>query len=215
MKTKTLHNYLMIVIILISITSCVRKIYVAPGLVSCDVPGKTQCYLIKYKPDDNWIVTNNDFINFDYKQGYLYHVKASKIRVKDEGHQSKQAYKVIDVLSKSYPQTTKNEGENTYELSKFTNSGSRIKLPDSDIFVTMESGKISGFSGCNNFSGTYVINGTLLEIGPLMSTKMHCQETAEFEIQFQNCLSNCNERIMDDKEIVLSGSGCSLTFTKK
>ncbi len=37
-----------------------------------------------------------------------------------------------------------------------------------------DSGKVLGFSGCNQFSGTYVQNGDSLRFGPLVMTKMAC-----------------------------------------
>ncbi len=35
-------------------------------------------------------------------------------------------------------------------------------------------GKVNGFAGCNNFMGTYTLEGNTLKMGPLASTRMAC-----------------------------------------
>ena len=42
-----------------------------------------------------------------------------------------------------------------------------------------EDGSISGSAGCNNFSGSYTIDGNKITIGPLVSTMMMCDSPAE------------------------------------
>ena len=45
----------------------------------------------------------------------------------------------------------------------------------SERFVQFRAkGELSGSGGCNNFFGTYDLNGTTLTIGPLASTKKMC-----------------------------------------
>ena len=45
-------------------------------------------------------------------------------------------------------------------------------------------GQIEGFGGCNNFSGSYSLDGESIAIGPLMATQMACEEPAgSFESQ--------------------------------
>jgi heat shock protein HslJ len=39
-------------------------------------------------------------------------------------------------------------------------------------------GKVSGFSGCNRFRGSYTFRDGALKIGPLMSTRMACPDMA-------------------------------------
>jgi heat shock protein HslJ len=39
-------------------------------------------------------------------------------------------------------------------------------------------GTVSGFAGCNTFSGSYITNGSSLSLGPLATTKMACQRPA-------------------------------------
>ena len=53
-------------------------------------------------------------------------------------------------------------------------------------FVQFRSnGKVSGYSGCNHFAGTYIQNDDALTIRPLATTRMACQpEAMKREQQF-------------------------------
>jgi putative lipoprotein len=37
-------------------------------------------------------------------------------------------------------------------------------------------GKASGSTGCNNFNGSYTVDGAALTVGPLATTRMACQD---------------------------------------
>lgn len=51
-------------------------------------------------------------------------------------------------------------------------------------------GELSGSGGCNNFFGTYDLNGTALKIGPLASTKKMCAGGMEDERAFLGALQS-------------------------
>jgi heat shock protein HslJ/uncharacterized membrane protein len=46
------------------------------------------------------------------------------------------------------------------------------------VTVRFDSGRLSGFAGCNAFSGGYRLDGDRLIIGPVASTQMACEEPA-------------------------------------
>jgi heat shock protein HslJ len=52
--------------------------------------------------------------------------------------------------------------------------------------------RVFGFAGCNRFSGTYRQNGTTLELGPLVSTKMACAGQMELESAYLQSLGAVN-----------------------
>lgn len=52
-------------------------------------------------------------------------------------------------------------------------------------------GNVEGFGGCNNFSGSYTVDGDKITIGPLMSTLAACDDaTNQFEMQLLAALQN-------------------------
>ncbi len=65
--------------------------------------------------------------------------------------------------------------------SDFKNPDSVISPDDPNKFtITFSSdGKISGTTDCNNFSGTYSVDGETIEFGSLMSTLMYCENSKE------------------------------------
>lgn len=59
---------------------------------------------------------------------------------------------------------------------------------------------LSGFSGCNRFSGKYTLENGLIKIGPLASTRMFCQEAAnQLESEFLELLSKIDEVNIENK----------------
>ena len=54
--------------------------------------------------------------------------------------------------------------------------------PQVETLITFGAdGKLSGNVGCNSFGGDYTVDGNALTFGPVASTLMFCQETAEQE----------------------------------
>ena len=68
-------------------------------------------------------------------------------------------------------------------------------------------GSVSGFAGCNTFSGTYTTDGTALAMGPLASTQIGCQRPASaVEAEYLNALSGVTSWEIDPAgQLVLGG----------
>lgn len=64
--------------------------------------------------------------------------------------------------------------------------------------------KISGFSGCNSYFGSYSVNNDSLKIGPLASTRKYCEEDANnIESKFLQALEATNTFTVSGKNIQL------------
>lgn len=57
-----------------------------------------------------------------------------------------------------------------------------------NIVLVEEDSRVAGFSGCNQFSGSFTRDGSTLQIGQLVSTQMACFEGLEREQQFHEAL---------------------------
>jgi heat shock protein HslJ len=99
--------------------------------------------------------------------------------------------------------------------------------PDGTVFtvpaavtpqLAFEGGNITGNAGCNTFSRTYTVTGDTIEIGPLMSTKMACEEPmASVEAAYLGALDTVNKvAILDDGKLQLwdDGGKTTLAFLK-
>ena len=62
------------------------------------------------------------------------------------------------------------------------------RKPGTIAFDTKAS-RVSGFAGCNRFSGTYKTTGDALAFGPLALTKMACDEGMDLENLYADALS--------------------------
>ena len=83
-------------------------------------------------------------------------------------------------------------------------------IKDSKLFILLgKEGTISGFSGCNNFSGLYELDGENIKIQSLASTEMACLDSRmmEQESQFMSLLQSVSfAKIRDGKYLELSNS---------
>jgi len=77
------------------------------------------------------------------------------------------------------------------------------------------SGRASGYTGCNQFSGSYTLSGTSLTFGPLAMTRMACAQGGELESRFTMALGQATEWKMTSTGLDLrKGSTPLAKFTK-
>ena len=72
---------------------------------------------------------------------------------------------------------------------------------------------VQGFSGCNNFAGTYSTEGDAISLGPLAMTAMACIEGMDTEQQFGQALNEMDHyEIQGDTMLGLKGDIVILQF---
>ncbi|ANI88665.1 hypothetical protein A9P82_04815 [Arachidicoccus ginsenosidimutans] len=89
------------------------------------------------------------------------------------------------------------------ELDSHEVYGCNISRP---LSIDFDSGKISGFSGCNRFTGTYVLaDNKSVKLGPLATTRMMCLDSNcnKTEQEFLNKLSKVSNYKVDEKQLQL------------
>ncbi|MFD2908503.1 META domain-containing protein [Flavobacterium ardleyense] len=90
-------------------------------------------------------------------------------------------------------------------------------IKDKDYFISFEQDKISGFMGCNLYSGTYEVNDSSISIGALAATRKYCQNEMDYESTWMKIASEVNNFQLEDKTISLFDSDNKLLLkaTKK
>lgn len=63
--------------------------------------------------------------------------------------------------------------------------------------------KMSGFGGCNQLNGSYKLDGQRLGFGPIMSTKMYCEQTSGMEKNFLTALGGVDAYQLDGGKLKL------------
>ena len=92
---------------------------------------------------------------------------------------------------------------NALDVGKFADA-----LP---MLIFMDGGKLSGFTGCNNFSGNFNLDGKNLSLDPGAMTKKACQGTGENE--FLNALSKVSDfKVSKDNLTLMDGAKELLRF---
>lgn len=84
-------------------------------------------------------------------------------------------------------------------------NGKAVK-PQSDVYIRfVDKETAEGFLGCNKFNGKYVSEGEDIKIGPLMSTKMACEDLS-IENKFAQVLEAATSYHTDDKYLYLKNA---------
>lgn len=90
-------------------------------------------------------------------------------------------------------------------------------LPNVPPSLRFASGRVSGNAGCNNFTGSYTVNGGTINFGPIAATKMACGEkemTQEAKL-LSVLKSKVSTRYTVDGDLILTNeSGQRATFRR-
>jgi heat shock protein HslJ len=88
---------------------------------------------------------------------------------------------------------------------------------DRPVTVRFESGRLSGFAGCNSFTGGYKSEGGQLKIGPVASTQMACPEPgSSIETAFHKALSGTLRYVVDGDDLkATTAAGETLRFRRE
>ena len=100
--------------------------------------------------------------------------------------------------------------------------GSTPVITNGQVTLTFNNdGTLSGFGGCNNYNGKYVLTGQTTEfgkgisIGPIASTKMYCADTMNLETTYLTILQNTNTYSINNNTMITRSTGLDqLSFEK-
>jgi heat shock protein HslJ len=71
-------------------------------------------------------------------------------------------------------------------------AGASLDIPPEarpGLIFRQDAKQVSGFGGCNRFTGSYTVEGELILLGPIASTRMACARGMEVERAFYAALS--------------------------
>lgn len=77
-------------------------------------------------------------------------------------------------------------------------------------------GGLAGSTGCNNLAAVYTLDGNQLAFGPIMTTRMYCQEVARTERELLKNLPDVAGWTIDgDRLELVSASGATIAVLEK
>ena len=106
----------------------------------------------------------------------------------------------------------------TWLLIGYVDANGAEATPAVDSTIQFQDGQVSGSGGCNNYSGSYTLDGDQLTIGPVASTMMACIGPAmDQEQAFHANLGNvASFEIVDNQLHLLDAGGATLlTFEQQ
>jgi heat shock protein HslJ len=78
--------------------------------------------------------------------------------------------------------------------------------------IDFSDGRYMANAGCNNISGTYIVDGTIIDFGEVVSTLMYCEGKMDTEAALNNTLAKSATFSFIDGALVLSHSTSSTRF---
>lgn len=79
-------------------------------------------------------------------------------------------------------------------------------ISNKDYFITFEEDRISGFMGCNLYSGTYEVNDSSIAIGALAATRKYCEKEMDYETTWMKIASEVTTYTLENKTLSLFDS---------
>ncbi len=171
--------------------SDVRTMYVAHHQADCVGVGPMKCMLVKYAAEDDWTFFYDRIEGFEYEPGFEYELRVRTETVENPpADASSIRYILVELMSKTEPVDDGAAGSELvagdWRLTGFsdavldeagidpTNALDAV-ANRGGLSIVFADGKVSGFSGCNQFTGSYTIEGGhSLSFGPLANTRKMC-----------------------------------------
>jgi heat shock protein HslJ len=102
-----------------------------------------------------------------------------------------------------------------WQLVSGSVDGQALPLIDgSPVTLNVTGTEIGGTSACNSYGGQFILDGSSISIGDLVTTLMMCTpEVMEVEIPYTAALSEVDTVAFDGDQLVMTGAGIELRFS--
>ena len=165
------------ILVVLLTASCDKNkiIYVADTLADCkDLEGE-KCLQVKENKEDVWTLLNQPIEGFDHKEGVLQKIKVRIKKIKNPpANEPVFKYKFVrlieEVVVVPFSLIMDQSHEGKWQVNTIIGIDSLAKLPT----LIFKDGKVSGNAGCNNYGGTFSVNGIHIKFEKTFATKMYC-----------------------------------------
>jgi heat shock protein HslJ len=221
MQKNKMHILFQLSVLMVIWSSCTSTLYVAPKQVDCTGVSDQKCFLIRSMPGENWILHYHDISGLEYEPGFSYKIKVKKERIKNPPMDASSFnLTLIEILEKT-------DVTDDLELKDLANKEWKLEfLRQKKVEVGIEkqvptlefdmNGKVKGFGGCNNFFGSFTLDGRIIKIGEIGSTRKHCEGEMELENSYFEVLGIEARALFSEGKLVLTGdAGNQMIFGYK
>jgi heat shock protein HslJ len=179
------------ILVVLLTTSCDKNkiIYVADTLVDCMDTASEKCLQIKENEEDEWTLLNQPIEDFNHKEGVIQKIEVNIKKIKNPPADSPAfKYKFVRLINEVVVVPFSLIMDQSYEGKWQVNTMIGIDSLDKHPTLIFKDGKVSGNAGCNNYGGTFSVNGVNIKFEKTFATKMYCTNM-KIEKGFFNCLS--------------------------
>jgi heat shock protein HslJ len=92
-----------------------------------------------------------------------------------------------------------------------TMNGEPVIVANNQLMLSFDESVVSGNGGCNSFNGGYTVNGSMLSIGPLATTRLLCGNEAmdQQEMAYLTALQSAASFTISEGQLILFGNSGS------
>ena len=178
-----------------------KHIYVADHLVDCTGVAPQKCMLVKDKIVDPWSTYYGTIEGFDYEEGYEYLLKVKIKKIKNPPADAPDfKYILLEVYEKK--KTEKQEPltlDGTWKVISM-NGVEEMENPPTITFNSEEK-RVSGFTGCNNFFGSYDPDTKQMDFSKMGTTRKMCPDMS-VENNFLNNLREISHYQIEGNQLL-------------
>ncbi|MCK5471136.1 MAG: META domain-containing protein [Cyclobacteriaceae bacterium] len=193
-------------------SSCTSILYVAPRQVDCTGVSDQKCYLIRRSPGENWVSHYHEIQGLDYEPGFSYKIKVKKEHIKNPpvGASSFRLILVetLDMTDVTEDLDIDDLAGKDWKLEFLKQERVEIGIEKQIPTIRFETdGKISGFGGCNNFFGSFTLNGRTIKNSDIGSTRKFCDGAMDLENAYFKVLEMEFRALFVGGKLILTGDG--------
>lgn len=216
----------------------VETLYVAPSRALCEGMAPMECMQISPTREGPWIFFYGEIDGFSYEPGYLYELRVRREAVANApADGAAERLVLVEQMRKTPLSELGSLGESmgvagatpaepasalagtTWSLINIA-AGQNVQPALGGVQVTIQfsaDGRVSGFAGCNNYTGAYSLSGETISVGPLASTRKACQAAGvmQQEQQVLEILNGARQAVLADETLTITdAAGQSLVFRR-
>ena len=194
-----------------------QVMYISSQLADCVGVAPMRCLQVRNSQDEDWQLFYQQIIGFEYEEGFEYKLEVEVETVENPpADGSSLKYTLVSVIEKKGVEMENSEDmpvrgdlyAHTWRLRSYSIGQDVVRIePDQEVTITFdeEAKRVSGLAACNNYTGTFSIDGTKFTFGELAITQRMCADSSLMELQAAFLgMTRVAERIQPDRSRFLT-----------
>lgn len=186
-------------------TPHIVTLFVGPIQVACEGEAPQKCLLVREQPNEPYRVFYDQIEGFDYQEGHEYELRVAVEKIENPpADASNLRWQLVEMVNSSLSL----EG-NVWKLDTFRDrSGQNVSvLPGTRIRIEFRDGQLTGNGSCNNYFGSYTVDGHNIEISERLGITgilCHPEEVMKQEQDYVGALSESHTFTVENEKLQLA-----------